>query len=68
MRFSTAVGDAPCSEIVSDGTRRGLRLAFEDQGPGIADIQVAMKDGYYHRRRPGARPVRREAAVQRICD
>ena len=33
-------------EIVSDGTRRGLRLAVEDQGPGIADIQVAMKDGY----------------------
>ena len=33
-------------EIVSDGTRRGLRLAFEDQGPGIADIQLAMKDGY----------------------
>jgi len=33
-------------EIVSDGTRRGLRLAFEDQGPGIADIQLAMKDGF----------------------
>jgi serine/threonine-protein kinase RsbT len=33
-------------EIVSDGIRRGLRLAFEDQGPGIADIQLAMKDGY----------------------
>jgi serine/threonine-protein kinase RsbT len=33
-------------EVVSDGVRRGLRLAFEDQGPGIADIQLAMKDGY----------------------
>jgi serine/threonine-protein kinase RsbT len=33
-------------EIVSDGIRRGLRLAFEDKGPGIADIQLAMKDGY----------------------
>ena len=33
-------------EIVSDGIRRGLRLAFEDQGPGIADIQYAMRDGY----------------------
>ena len=33
-------------EVVSDGIRRGLRLAFEDQGPGIADIQLAMKDGY----------------------
>jgi serine/threonine-protein kinase RsbT len=33
-------------EIVSDGIRRGLRLVFEDKGPGIADIQLAMKDGY----------------------
>ena len=33
-------------EVVSDGIRRGVRLAFEDQGPGIADIQLAMKDGY----------------------
>jgi serine/threonine-protein kinase RsbT len=33
-------------EIVSDGNRRGLRLVFEDKGPGIADIQLAMKDGY----------------------
>jgi serine/threonine-protein kinase RsbT len=23
-----------------------LRLLFEDKGPGIADIQLAMKDGY----------------------
>jgi serine/threonine-protein kinase RsbT len=33
-------------EIVTDGVRRGLRLVFEDKGPGIADIQLAMKDGY----------------------
>jgi serine/threonine-protein kinase RsbT len=33
-------------EIVCDGVRRGLRLLFEDKGPGIADIQLAMKDGY----------------------
>lgn len=26
--------------------RRGLRLTFEDRGPGIADIDLAMKDGY----------------------
>jgi serine/threonine-protein kinase RsbT len=32
--------------IVSDGTRRGLRLEFVDQGPGIADIQLALTDGY----------------------
>jgi serine/threonine-protein kinase RsbT len=26
--------------------RRGLRLNFEDQGPGIPDIQLALRDGY----------------------
>jgi serine/threonine-protein kinase RsbT len=33
-------------EVVTDGVRKGLRLAFVDRGPGIADIQLAMKDGY----------------------
>jgi len=26
--------------------RIGLRLTFEDKGPGIADIELALKDGY----------------------
>jgi serine/threonine-protein kinase RsbT len=33
-------------EILEDGGRRGVRLVFEDQGPGIADIQQALKDGF----------------------
>jgi serine/threonine-protein kinase RsbT len=33
-------------ETIINETRRGLRLTFEDQGPGIADIQMALKDGY----------------------
>lgn len=33
-------------EALNDGTKRGLRLIFEDEGPGIADIQQAMKDGF----------------------
>lgn len=33
-------------EQVEDGIRRGLRLLFEDQGPGIADVERAMQDGY----------------------
>ena len=33
-------------EIVENGTRRGLRLTFKDQGPGIPDLELAMKDGY----------------------
>ena len=31
---------------LDDGGRRGLRLIFEDQGPGIPDIQLALTDGY----------------------
>ena len=33
-------------EHVADRTRRGLRLTFVDEGPGIADLTLAMKDGY----------------------
>lgn len=33
-------------EVINDGIRRGLRLTFEDKGPGIADIATAMRDGY----------------------
>ena len=33
-------------EALEDGARRGLRLTFEDQGPGIPDVELALKDGY----------------------
>jgi serine/threonine-protein kinase RsbT len=33
-------------EIIRDTARRGLRLTFEDKGPGIPDIERAMQDGY----------------------
>ena len=33
-------------QVLQDGGRRGLRLTFEDKGPGIADIELALKDGY----------------------
>lgn len=33
-------------EEVKDGPRRGLRLTFEDNGPGIPNLELAMKDGY----------------------
>lgn len=29
-----------------DGIRAGLTLAFVDQGPGIPDLELAMKDGW----------------------
>ncbi len=33
-------------ERLEQGTRRGLRVTFEDHGPGIPDLALAMKDGY----------------------
>ena len=33
-------------ECLNEGSRRGVRLTFEDQGPGIPDIELALKDGY----------------------
>jgi serine/threonine-protein kinase RsbT len=33
-------------ETLQSGIRKGLRLVFEDKGPGIPDIKLAMTDGY----------------------
>ena len=33
-------------EQVDEGVRRGLRLVFEDHGPGIADVERALQDGF----------------------
>ncbi len=39
-------GGAVTIDSVEDIGRHGLRLTFEDTGPGIADIQLALKDGF----------------------
>lgn len=33
-------------EFLRDGSRNGLRVVFEDQGPGIPDVEQALKDGF----------------------
>ena len=33
-------------EGIEEGARRGLRLTFEDEGPGSANVELALKDGY----------------------
>jgi serine/threonine-protein kinase RsbT len=33
-------------ECLSAGTRSGVRVVFEDQGPGIADVELAYRAGY----------------------
>jgi serine/threonine-protein kinase RsbT len=39
-------GGTATLEALQEGARRGLRLIFEDQGPGIADVKLALTDGY----------------------
>ncbi len=33
-------------QVIQEGIRKGLRLSFEDKGPGIPDIDLALRDGY----------------------
>jgi serine/threonine-protein kinase RsbT len=33
-------------DVVSNGSRSGLRLVFDDDGPGIPDVEKALRDGY----------------------
>ena len=33
-------------QALNDGGRRGVKVIFVDEGPGIPDIELAMKDGY----------------------
>lgn len=39
-------GGVAMLESVTDASRRGVRITFIDQGPGIADIPQALTDGY----------------------
>ncbi len=41
-----AGGGTVVLDLIGSGTRRGVRLVFEDRGPGIADVDLALKDGY----------------------
>lgn len=38
-------GEVEIARLV-DGMRKGLRLTFSDQGPGIEDLEKALTDGY----------------------
>lgn len=38
-------GEVSIAEIAQTG-RRGIRLVFEDHGPGISDIERALTEGY----------------------
>ena len=53
-------------EVLRDGQRRGVRLTFIDQGPGIADLSLGAEGRIHDRHRPWPRTQRRQAAVQRV--
>jgi serine/threonine-protein kinase RsbT len=39
-------GGSAVLQVVADGGRTGVRAAFADNGPGIADVDLALTDGY----------------------
>jgi len=39
-------GGTACVEILVNGAQPGIRLTFEDKGPGMADVPLALTDGY----------------------
>ena len=41
-----AGGGAVTLEIVSNGAKSGIKLIFEDCGPGLPNVDLAMSDGY----------------------
>lgn len=41
-----AGGGVTIIEVISQGRDNGIRLTFQDKGPGIPDIPLAMKDGF----------------------
>jgi len=41
-----ASGGKAVIEVITKGKENGIRLTFTDQGPGIPDIEKAMKDGF----------------------
>ncbi len=55
-------------EIVQNGARRGVRIVFEDQGPGIVDIEHGIERWLHQRKRHGTGLGGCSAAMQRVRD
>ncbi|RYU93395.1 anti-sigma regulatory factor [Emticicia agri] len=60
-------------EIVSKGRENGVKLVFRDKGPGIKDINLAMRDGYTTGKSlglglPGTRRLVSEFDIQSVVD
>ncbi len=66
-----ANGGRAIVEIVSLSNKTGMKITFEDKGPGIADIKQAMQDGYSSSRSlgmglPGAKRLVNEFNIKSV--
>lgn len=39
-------GGTMTAEMIENGVRKGIRLTFQDEGPGIPNVELALKDGF----------------------
>jgi serine/threonine-protein kinase RsbT len=46
LRYATGGQGAVSIEAATSGPRRGVRAVFTDRGPGIADLESAMRSGF----------------------
>ena len=64
-----AKGGMAVIEVITKGNDTGIRLKFADNGPGIEDVMLALKDGYSSSRSlgvglPGSRRLVNEFDIQ----
>jgi serine/threonine-protein kinase RsbT len=46
FRYATHGQGVATIEVAENGGRRGVRATFQDEGPGIEDMEAAMRDGF----------------------
>jgi serine/threonine-protein kinase RsbT len=73
VRYATSGRGVVNIEPVLDGNRRGVRAEFRDDGPGIEDLDAALRDGYSTAGSlglglPGSRRLVDEFAIESVLD
>jgi serine/threonine-protein kinase RsbT len=68
-----AGGGVALIEVISQGRDSGIRLIFQDKGPGIKDVAQAMKDGFSTGKSlglglPGAKRLVNEFDIKSVVD
>jgi serine/threonine-protein kinase RsbT len=39
-------GGTMTAYVIENGAKQGIKLVFHDEGPGIANVELALRDGY----------------------